>query len=86
MTKVLSAVTRLIKSNGQIVAMVKPQFEAGKDQLNKGVVKNSARRRDILQIFEMWCRQNRFVILKKSDSAVAGEKGNVERFYLLQPE
>ena len=48
-----------------------------------GVVKNSAQRRDILQDFELWCRENNFVIQKKSDSAVAGEKGNVERFYLL---
>jgi len=68
---------------GSFVAMLKPQFEAGREQLNKGVVKNSAQRRDILQNFELWCRENNFVIQKKSDSAVAGEKGNVERFYLL---
>ena len=68
---------------GSFVAMLKPQFEAGREQLNKGVVKNSAQRRDILQDFELWCRENNFVIQKKSDSAVAGEKGNVERFYLL---
>lgn len=83
MTYVLESVTKLIKADGQIVAMLKPQFEAGKEQLNKGIVKNSAHRRDILQKFELWCRQNNFTILKKSDSAVAGEKGNVERFYLL---
>jgi 23S rRNA (cytidine1920-2'-O)/16S rRNA (cytidine1409-2'-O)-methyltransferase len=83
MTKVLKSVSKLVKENGEIVAMVKPQFEAGKDQLNKGVVKNSAQRRDILQIFEQWCRENKFVISKKSDSLVAGEKGNIERFYLL---
>ena len=84
MTKVLESVARLTAKNGEIVAMLKPQFEAGKDQLNKGIVKNSAKRRDILQSFESWCRENGFVILKKSDSAVAGEKGNVERFYLLK--
>lgn len=83
MTQILDSVSKLIVSGGQIVAMLKPQFEAGKDQLNKGIVKNSAQRRDILQNFEAWCRQNNYVIIKKSDSAVAGEKGNVERFYLL---
>lgn len=83
MTMVLPSVAKLIIPNGQIVAMLKPQFEAGREQLNKGVVKNSAQRRDILQNFESWCRENNFVIQKKSDSAVAGEKGNVERFYLL---
>lgn len=81
--KVLPSVSKLIKKNGQIVAMVKPQFEAGKNQLNKGVVKNSAQRRDILKKLEIWFMQNGFVVQKKSDSAVAGQKGNVERFYLL---
>ena len=83
MTMVLASVAKLIAPKGQIVAMLKPQFEAGKDQLNKGIVKNSAQRRDILQKFEAWCRQNKFVVLKKSDSAIAGKTGNVERFYLL---
>lgn len=84
MRMILPSVVNLLKSGGQVVAMLKPQFEAGKGQLNKGIVKNSAQRRDILQEFEAWCRQNKFVILKKSDSAVAGGKGNVERFYLLK--
>lgn len=83
MTKVLPSVVKLIKKNGQIVAMVKPQFEAGKSQLNKGVVKNSSQRRDILKGLESWFSHNSFVVQKKSDSAVAGQKGNVERFYLL---
>ena len=83
MTKILPHISTLITHDSQIVAMLKPQFEAGKNQLNKGVVKNSKQRREILQKFELWCRENNFVILKKSDSAVAGEKGNVERFYLL---
>lgn len=84
MRMILPSVVNLLKRGGQVVAMLKPQFEAGKGQLNKGIVKNSAQRRDILQEFELWCRQNKFVILKKSDSAVAGGKGNVERFYLLK--
>lgn len=84
MRMILPSVVALLKSGGQIVAMLKPQFEAGKGQLNKGIVKNSSQRRDILQEFESWCRQNKFVILKKSDSAISGSKGNVERFYLVQ--
>lgn len=83
-TQVLGSVAKLVRKNGQIIAMLKPQFEAGKYQLNKGVVKNSKQRREILQHFEQWCRENNFMIVKKSDSSVAGEKGNVERFYLLK--
>ncbi len=83
MTKILTHISSLITKHSVIVAMCKPQFEAGKDQLNKGVVKNSAQRRDILQQFEQWLKDNKFVINIKSDSQVAGEKGNVERFYKL---
>jgi len=69
--------------NTQIVAMVKPQFEAGKNQTNKGVIKNDAIRRQILKDFEDWSRDY-FIIKNKRDSDVAGAKGNQERFYLLQ--
>lgn len=67
----------------QVAAMVKPQFEAGKDQTNKGIIKNDAVRRQILREFESWAKQY-FVIKDKRDSDVAGAKGNQERFYLLQ--
>jgi 23S rRNA (cytidine1920-2'-O)/16S rRNA (cytidine1409-2'-O)-methyltransferase len=66
----------------QIVAMVKPQFEAGRNQVNKGVIKNDAIRREILRDFELWTKAL-FVIDDKRDSEVAGAKGNRERFYLL---
>lgn len=66
----------------QIVAMVKPQFEAGRNQTNKGIIKNDAVRRQILKDFEQWARDI-FVIRDKRDSDVSGAKGNQERFYLL---
>jgi predicted rRNA methylase YqxC with S4 and FtsJ domains len=62
--------------------MLKPQFEAGRNQTNKGVIKNDAVRREILRDFEIWAK-NLFVIVDKRDSDVAGAKGNHERFYLL---
>jgi predicted rRNA methylase YqxC with S4 and FtsJ domains len=64
--------------------MVKPQFEAGQSSLkHKGVIKNDKMRREILKDFETWSHQ-KFVILDKADSDVAGAKGNRERFYLLR--
>ncbi len=68
----------------QVVAMVKPQFEAGREQVTKGVIKNDSVRRDILKDFESWARQY-FTVQDKRDSDVAGAKGNQERFYLLRP-
>lgn len=67
----------------QIAAMLKPQFEAGRDHVNKGVIKNDSVRRQILKDFEVWAKQY-FVIVDKRDSEVAGSKGNRERFYLLK--
>lgn len=73
----------LSTKNTQIAAMLKPQFEAGRDQTNKGIIKNDAVRRLILKGFETWAKQY-FVIVDKRDSDVHGAKGNQERFYLLQ--
>lgn len=60
--------------------MVKPQFEAGRNQINKGVIKNDSTRREILRDFEQWSKKL-FVIVDKADSDVHGAKGNQERFY-----
>jgi 23S rRNA (cytidine1920-2'-O)/16S rRNA (cytidine1409-2'-O)-methyltransferase len=70
-------------ANTEIIAMVKPQFEAGKDQTNKGIIKNDSMRRQILKDFETWSKEL-FVIADKRDSDVAGAKGNQERFYKLK--
>ncbi len=83
MRDIWAAVLRLSMSGTQIAAMVKPQFEAGKSQVNKGVIKNDHIRRDILKNFELFVRQTCKVVAK-ADSDVAGAKGNLERFYLLQ--
>jgi 23S rRNA (cytidine1920-2'-O)/16S rRNA (cytidine1409-2'-O)-methyltransferase len=82
--QILPHVASLSKPQTQIVAMVKPQFEASNSNLkHKGVIKNDRIRRDILKDFEIWTQSNGFVIKNKADSQVAGAKGNLERFYLL---
>lgn len=81
---ILPSVAKLSGRNTQVVAMVKPQFEAGASgQKHKGVIKNDAMRRKILQDFESWVK-GLFFIVDKQDSEVAGSKGNRERFYLLK--
>lgn len=80
---VLPHIARLVGQQTKIIAMVKPQFEAGNSQLkHKGVIKNEKVRRDILKDFESWSMQH-FKISNKADSQVSGEKGNKERFYVL---
>lgn len=82
--EILPHVAKLASANTQIVAMVKPQFEAvAANMKHKGVIKNDRMRRDILKDFESWANQY-FVIIDKADSEVSGAKGNLERFYLLK--
>ena len=65
--------------------MLKPQFEARSDQLNRGVVKNERMRREIIKDFERWLARNGFVVVKKRDNDVTGKVGkNQERFYWLK--
>ncbi len=82
--EILPHVARLVGQQADIVAMVKPQFEAGNSSLkHKGVIKNDKMRRAILKDFETWATQY-FRIVQKADSGVPGSKGNVERFYVLR--
>ena len=79
----LAALVRLGDTRTEYVLMIKPQFEAGKHQTNKGVIKNDTQRRAILHDVETALKQH-FVIIDKKDSDVAGTKGNRERFYRLR--
>ena len=82
--QILPHVAKIVDKNTTIVAMVKPQFEAQRQQLTRGgVVKNDAVRRAILREFEQWARAN-FIIINKADSEVKGAHGNLERFYILR--
>lgn len=80
--EVLPHLAELANRQTQVVAMVKPQFETGSRLKNHGVIKNDTERRRILHDFEQWAKQY-FLLRAKADSAVAGARGNRERFYLL---
>lgn len=81
--EILPHIAGLVGKNCQIIAMVKPQFEAGAADINKGVIKNDTLRRKVLKEFESWSK-GLFNIEAKADSQVAGAKGNLERFYVLK--
>jgi 23S rRNA (cytidine1920-2'-O)/16S rRNA (cytidine1409-2'-O)-methyltransferase len=83
--EIMPSVVALSAPNTDIIAMVKPQFEAVASNLkHKGVIKNDRMRRDILKDFESWVTDY-CVITDKADSSVTGAKGNQERFYKLRP-
>lgn len=81
LTKVVGVLPRLLKESGQIVALVKPQFEVGPENLNKnGIVKDETQyekvKRDILSCFI----ENGFSVEHYILSEVEGSDGNKEFF------
>ena len=84
LTKILEAVAALVKAKVPIVAMVKPQFEAGKALADKyhGVIPLGDERDEVLESVRAWTRE-RFEIIGEADSGLSGAEGNVERFFLL---
>ena len=74
----------LVGKGTEFLVMLKPQFEARSFQLNRGIVKNEKIRREIIKDFEIWLKNNGFLVLNKQDNDVLGRKGNQERFYYLK--
>ena len=82
---ILEAVKNLLKSNGQIIALIKPQFETQKTDKNRsGVVKNDEIRKQVLEHIAEHCRKINLKILNVTDSPILGGSGNKEYLILLQ--
>jgi 23S rRNA (cytidine1920-2'-O)/16S rRNA (cytidine1409-2'-O)-methyltransferase len=76
---VLPIVARLIQPRGAIVALIKPQFEAGRGEVGRGgVVRDPAVHRRVLHEFWAWCRQHGLVVRGLTASPIRGPAGNVE--------
>ena len=84
LTRILKHAREFADQRTDFLVMLKPQFEARPQQLWKGVVKNEKMRREIIKGFEIWLKQNKFIILNKRDNEVLGKNGNQERFYYLK--
>ncbi len=85
LTKVLHyARKRLAGPNTDFLVMLKPQFEAKPSQLSNGIVKNRKIRRNIIKSFELWLKENGFLVIGKRDNQLKGKNGNIERFYWLK--
>jgi 23S rRNA (cytidine1920-2'-O)/16S rRNA (cytidine1409-2'-O)-methyltransferase len=84
LTLVLPAVRRLLTPDGQVVALVKPQFEAGRDRVGKGgVVRDPLVHREVLSGMVEWSLQRGWSVLGLVPSPLRGPAGNVEFFLWL---
>ena len=82
LSKVLPAAKELLKDNGEMVCLIKPQFEAGKDKVGKkGVVRDKSVHVEVIQNVISYASENGFLVLGLSYSPVKGPEGNIE--YLI---
>ncbi len=80
----LGPVSTVIKEGGKILAMVKPQFEAGRKALKRGVVQSEADRMAAIEGIKAVAWDLGFRLLGECDSRIKGPKGNREHFLLLE--
>lgn len=82
LTKVLPAVRELLTQDGEIVCLIKPQFEAGREKVGKkGVVRELSTHVEVVEMIVDYARANGFRTLHLSYSPIKGPEGNIE--YLL---
>ena len=85
LTKVLPSVINVLKQRGEVVCLIKPQFEAGREKVGKkGVVKDKKVHKEvIIKIIDYALEQN-LAIHNISFSPIKGPEGNIEYLLYLQ--
>jgi len=79
LTLILPAVARWLAEGGQVVALIKPQFEAGRARVGKGgVVHDPATHRDVLRSVLGWATEHGWIVRGLIRSPLEGPAGNVE--------
>ncbi len=85
LTKILIPARNLLKDQGQMVCLIKPQFEAGREKVGKkGVVREPETHREVIGKVMNFAHCIGFHVLGLSFSPVKGPEGNIE--YLLHIE
>jgi 23S rRNA (cytidine1920-2'-O)/16S rRNA (cytidine1409-2'-O)-methyltransferase len=80
LAKVLPAVVRCLAPGGEILAMVKPQFELGRERVGRGVVRDAGDRREAILAVAESARELGLVVRGFASSGLPGPKGNRETF------
>ncbi len=84
LSKVLPAAYNLLGECGEIVALIKPQFEAGREKVGKkGVVREKSTHIEVIQNCFAYARENGFFVRELEFSPVKGPEGNIEYLYHL---
>lgn len=82
---ILPALRPLMKETGQLVCLIKPQFEAGREKVGKkGVVRDKSVHREVLEQFLRHARDSHFFVKDLTYSPIRGPEGNIEYLGYLE--
>ncbi len=82
---ILPVMHTLLRSGGRSVCLIKPQFEAGKENIGKkGVVRDKSVHTDVVRNITAFAAENGFKVLNVDFSPIKGPEGNIE--YLMYIE
>jgi len=82
LTKILLPARRLLSDQGEMVCLIKPQFEAGRDKVGKkGVVRDKKVHEEVIRKILVFAEIAGFTVLDLSFSPIKGPEGNIE--YLI---
>lgn len=85
LTKVLLPVRELLLEGGEIVCLIKPQFEAGREKVGKkGVVRERSVHLEVIRMVVSYAVENGFKVLNLEYSPIKGPEGNIEYLLHLQ--
>jgi 23S rRNA (cytidine1920-2'-O)/16S rRNA (cytidine1409-2'-O)-methyltransferase len=79
LTKIIPAVFNLLNDKGSVVALIKPQFEAGRDKVGKkGVVRDAKVHKEVIMKILDFLQQNELIVVGIDYSPIKGPEGNIE--------
>lgn len=85
LTKVLGPARDLLKDDGEMVCLIKPQFEAGREKVGKkGVVRDKAVHLEVIEKVLAFARDTGFSVLHLEYSPIKGPEGNIEYLMHIQ--
>lgn len=85
LTRVLTRVFDFLTPEGDVLALIKPQFEVGKGMVEKGgVIKDEQKRRTAVQKICEFSEASGFAVMGDYESPLPGQKGNIEYFVHLR--
>ena len=87
LTKVLPPARELLKEHGQMVCLIKPQFEAGREKVGKkGVVREKSVHEEVVEKIITFALENGFSVLNLEYSPIKGPEGNIEYLVYIEKD